>query len=340
MALININRPLQIIRESAAGLLGGSVSFKSDDKDWYNSDSLSIILSKTTEAFISGELSNIPEKFKTPNLMTDHRSLMQRWYWLYKLYGVGYLYFSDNSFFLLENSDYTPTLKPKVTILNATDYMSTLQSAYYTSNGVQIDLLADGGDIIPIYDIGTTSDMKPISKVKQILNTCNLDIRTMDALIGSMDRSSMIFISPKVADDNIPQIDFGNDKEVDKERKSFKDDFTIKKGGFTWLKKAVEIQEANPDNKRLQGLETIDFAQRNMCAQIGYPHKGIAGDTKFDDAQLLFTVFYSMVIKPDADKFLGVVNKRLKSNISIDYSKQIEMYSAPQEVEKPNNIEE
>lgn len=311
-----------------------TITSPSIDIDWKTVDDVAIIINKLAKTFSSGEMAIVNEQGEKvsdtvypvilkPNSLTDWRTMAYRYYWLKSIYGVGYLYFKDQSFWLLENSGFNPIYKPK-SIFNGISYMDFLMSATYTSNSTQVDLLADGGMIVPIYDIGFDhGTLKPISKLEQILDTAELSGKTIKAMQYSMDRTSLAMLSPEK--DMPHTLSDKTDDKLRAERKSWFNDFSLKNGALTILNRKFSVLDTNPDNKKLLGVEFANHSLGRFCMQYGINQKLVVGDSKYDDLNTHKIELYTETIIPDASKYMSTINEytNKKSN-AIYYGGRLE----------------
>ncbi len=300
---------------------GSSIKIVGEDKDWYSlSDDLNIVIGKTSEDFAALEIENLSPKFQIPNPSVDsYRTFMERFCYLYLFHSVAYIAKSQmGQLWLLENSDFDFDRKSE-SIFKYSTFTESLRYARYSSNGKNVDLLANGFEIYPIYDKGLDNDLEPIRRIKQIQGSVKTSARAMEALEGSMKRTAMIALAPKGGDTDIPlEWDVKTDDEKIEQRHRMNKTHSIKEGYLTFFDKAYDVLNLTVDNKKLQAIETMDQCKRNMCTQIGRPYKMDAADSKFDDLELQLSQYYIGVLQKIADKFLLTVNKILGSNMIIN----------------------
>lgn len=137
-----------------------------------------------------------------------------------------------------------------------------------------------------------------------------------------MMRSSQVILSPKPLDGSVPQINLADytDKDITEDQKSLRNHLDLKENSLGYLDKPHEVLNTNPDNRKLQGLETMDYVKKNICGHFGYPYPLLVGNTKYDDASLHRAILYEDTLPPDAEAFFQLVNGIWNTNMSIDYT--------------------
>ena len=318
-----------------------SFSFATSDNDWRTTDDLDIVLNKLAKAFTSGSLVVLDEKGKVkegvevpiqiskPNLLIpDYVPLFFRYLYLLKKYGVIWLYFKKSSYMLLENNNCEIEYKNSG-LLNALNFQDLIKKFKYTTNGKLYDLLEGDGELVPIFDIGFShNDYLPISRSSQIKEILKVSNQAIEALQGAFRRISMMLLVPE--NDNtgaqMVRVSSLTDKEVIKENNKFNKNFSIKQNAISVLNKSYKVLDTNPDNRKLDAPNSLNFAAERICNQYDYPYKLFRGETKFDDAEFIFSTLYLQTLQPEADKLLKVICKKMevKDKVRMDYSKILE----------------
>jgi hypothetical protein len=317
-----------------------SFPFSTSDIDWETTPDLDIVLNELCKSFISGSLvvldekgnvkenQEVPTKVTRPNLLIpDYLMLFYRYLYLLKKYGVAWLYFKDSSYFLLENNDCDIDYK-REGIFNATSFSSLLKRFKYTTNGKTYDLL-NSGEIVPIFDIGYShNDYSAISRSQQIKEILKLSNGGVEALQGAFRRISMMLLSPEGESNGINMVRVSNitDKEALKDNEKFNNNYSIKKNAVSVLNKSYKVLDTNPDNRKLDAPNSLNFAAERICNQYDYPYKLFRGETKFDDAEFTFSTLYLQTLQPEADKLLKVIcdGLKLKEKVRMDYTKVLD----------------
>lgn len=318
-----------------------SLPFAAYDPDWKTTPDLDIVLNKLCKGFISGRLvvidddgnvaddKKVPSVILSPNLLIpDYLTLFYRFLYLLKKYGVSWLYFKKSSYYLLENSncdiDYN-----KHGIFNATSFLDLIRRFKYTTNGKTYDLLSGDGEIVPIFDIGYShDDYSAISRSLQIKEILKLSNGGIEALQGAFNRISMMLLSPDNDSNgmNMVRVAKMTDKEALRDNEKFNNNYSVKKNAISVLNKSYKSLDTNPDNKKLDAPNSLNFAAERICNQYDYPYKLFRGETKFDDAEFMFSTLYLQALQPEADKLLKTIteNLNIKEKVRMDYSKVLE----------------
>lgn len=318
-----------------------SLPFSASDIDWETTPDLDIVLNKLCKGFISGSLvviddngevsedKEVPVKVTSPNLLIpDYLTLFYRYLYLLKKYGVSWLYFKKSSYYLLENSNCDIDYNRKG-ILNATSYSELIRRFKYTTNGETYDLLNSDGEVVPIFDIGYSHDnYAAISRSIQIKEILKLSNGGVEALQGAFNRVSMMMLTPQGDSNGVNMVRVANmtDKKALKDNEKFNNNYSIKKNAISVLNKSYKVLDTNPDNRKLDAPNSLNFAAERICNQYDYPYKLFRGETKFDDAEFMFSTLYLQTLQPEADKLLKVIceNLKLKEKVRMDYTKILE----------------
>lgn len=320
----------------------GSFNFATADLDWKTTADLDIVLNKLSKAFVSGSLvvvgeddkpkenTPIPISVTTPSLlMPDYIQLFSRYLYLLKKNGIAWFYFQKNSYMLLENGNCEISFNKKG-LLNVFSFNELLKSFKYTENGKTHDLLQGEGELVPIFDIGFShNDYLAISRSSQIKEVLKLSNQAIEALQGAFKRISMMLLAPGNDSNGVNMVRVSNltDKEVVKENNKFNKNFSIKQNAISVLNKSYKVLDTNPDNRKLDAPNSLNFAAERICNQYDYPYKLFRGETKYDDAEFTFSTLYMQTLQPEADKLLKVICEKMnvKEKVRMDYSKVLAM---------------
>lgn len=318
-----------------------SLSFATSDTDWETTPDLDIILNKLCKSFVSGGLvvlgedgevlenKEVPPIILKPNLLiTDYITLFYRYLYLVKKYGVSWFYFKKSTYHLLENENCDVDYN-RDGVLNATSYSDLIKRFKYTSNGKTYDLLNGEGEVVPIFDIGYSHDnYSPISRSLQIEEVLKLSNSGIEALQGAFNRISMMLLTPKSDSNGINMVKVANmtDKQAIKDNEKLNKNYSIRKNAISVLNKSYDVLDTNPDNRKLDAPNSLNFAAERICNQYDYPYKLFRGETKFDDAEFMFSTLYLQTLQPEADKLLKVIceNLNIKEKVRMDYTKILE----------------
>lgn len=318
-----------------------SLPFSASDIDWETTPDLDIILNKLCKGFISGSLvvldesgevsesKEVPAKVTNPNLLIpDYLTLFYRYLYLLKKYGLSWLYFKKSSYYLLENTNCDIDYNTKG-LLNVSSYSELIRRFKYTTNGRTYDLLNGDGEVVPIFDIGYSHDSyDAISRSLQIKEILKLSNGGVEALQGAFKRISMMLLTPEGNSNGMNMVRVANmtDKEAVKANEKFNNNYSIKKNAISVLNKSYKVLDTNPDNRKLDAPNSLNFAAERICNQYDYPYKLFRGETKFDDAEFMFSTLYLQTLQPEADKLLKVICKhlKLKEKVRMDYTKVLE----------------
>jgi len=138
----------------------------------------------------------------------------------------------------------------------------------------------------------------------------------------------MMLLTPKNDSNGVHMVRVSkmNDKEVDKQNNKFNKMFSIKKNAISVLNKSYDVLDTNPDNRKLDAPNSLNFAAERICNQYDYPYKLFRGETKFDDSEFIFSTLYLGTLQPEADKLMKVICDKMKisEKIRIDYTKILE----------------
>jgi hypothetical protein len=319
----------------------GSLPFATSDVDWKTTDDLDIVLNKLSKAFVSGSLvvldeagkvkenTDIPIQVSKPNLLIpDYIPLFFRYLYLLKKYGIVWIYFRKSSYMLLENANCEIDFNTKG-LLNVTNFQELIKKFKYSENGKTYDLLQGEGELVPIFDIGFShNDYMAISRSSQIKETLKVSNQGIQALQGAFRRISMMLLAPENDSNgvNMVRVSNMNDKEVVKDNDKFNKMFSIKENAISVLNKSYKVLDTNPDNRKLDAPNSLNFAAERICNQYDYPYKLFRGETKFDDAEFIFSTLYMQTLQPEADKLLKVIceNMRVKERVRMDYTRILE----------------
>ena len=168
--------------------------------------------------------------------------------------------------------------------------------------------------IVPVFDIGFSHDNYfPIVRAKQIKKTLKLSAQIKDALIGSFKRIALMLLSPKDSS-GIPQVRISdlNDKDIKQQNNKFNDDFKLKDNAIAVLNKSYDVVDTNPDNKKLNGIDTANHALERICVRYGLNYKLIRGETKYDDLAIIAPEYYVVTLQKELNKFLAIYKNALK----------------------------
>ena len=318
-----------------------SLPFSPSDLDWETTPDLDIVLNKLCKGFISGSLSvidengdvsenrEVPAKILNPNLLIpDYLTLFYRYLYLLKKYGISWLYFKKSTYYLLENSNCDIDYNNKG-LLNAASFSELIRRFKYTTNGKTYDLLNGDGEVVPIFDIGYSHDRyDAISRSLQIKEILKLSNGGVEALQGAFNRISMMLLTPNGDSNGINMVRVANisDKQAIKDNNKFNANYSIKKNAVSVLNKSYKVLDTNPDNRKLDAPNSLNFAAERICNQYDYPYKLFRGETKFDDAEFVFKTLYMQTLQPEADKLLKVIceNLKIKEKVRMDYTKVLE----------------
>lgn len=318
-----------------------SLPFSASDIDWETTPDLDIVLNKLCKGFISGTLvvidengeaienREVPVVVTKPNLLIpDYLTLFYRYLYLLKKYGVSWLYFKNSSYQLLENTNCDIDYKNDG-LLNATSFSDLIRRFKYTTNGRTYDLLNSDGEIIPIFDIGYSHDnYSAISRSEQIEEILKLSNVGVEALQGAFNRISMMLLTPEGDSNGMNMVRVANitDKKALKDNEKFNSNYSIKKNAISVLNKSYKVLDTNPDNRKLDAPNSLNFAAERICNQYDYPYKLFRGETKYDDAEFTFSTLYLQTLQPEADKLLKVIceNLNIKEKVRMDYTKVLE----------------
>lgn len=318
------------------------LSFGKDNFDWRNVDDLNIIINKLSDTFVSGTLTVLDDKGEAttkpvPNRITfgnpsekDYRKLHKKIYEEKKKWGVAYLYFkSGTSYYLLENESCYISYKT-INSLELTEWIDLYQSFKYTENGKTVDILSSIKDgnatLIPIFDLGFNFSCTSVkTRGEQICDILKLDEKALKAGQSMFNRTSMMLLAPKGSNsDYIPAFDM-NDEKIAEQREKFQESISIEKGAVNVLNKPYEVLDTNPDNRKLDVVNHVNFAKEGICNQFGYPYKLYRGETKFDDLKIHVPQLY-LNMQPDSDAIMNAICTGLgiKERVRYDYSDIIE----------------
>lgn len=310
------------------------------DYDYKTTDDLDLVLSKKAKAFISGNVvvadangeptgKELPKRLTRTNpAKIDYRSMFERYSYLMDRYGVARFYVRPTSYYLLEEQDSNYTFKSQ-NILSATDD-NPYRTFTYSSENTTVDLLADGGEIVTIYETGFDhSNHQAISKTLQIEGTIKLSATILKAQIGAFVRSSMLFLFKKGNGQQMPLRASDLTAKGHKDnREAFNDTFDIQGGSISMVDYELGAVDANPDNKRLDSVNIKNHALERICGMMEYPYKMLIGDTKFDDLRLTIKYYYLETMVSRADRLLSNLLPALgiTDNIVMDYSNILDLY--------------
>lgn len=319
----------------------GSFSFATSDIDWQTTPDMDIVLNKLCKSFVSGSLvvldesgeinesATIPIKVTRPNLLVpDYISLFYRYLYLVKKHGVSWLYFKSSSYMLLENDNCEIEYNNEG-LLNVTSFQELIKRFRYTENGKTHDLLSGDGELVPIFDVGFShNDYLAISRSRQIKEILKLSTQGIEALQGAFRRISMMLLTPKNDSNGVNMVRVANmtEKEVQKANDKFNKNFSIKENAVSVLNKSYDVLDTNPDNRKLDAPNSLNFAAERICNQFDYPYKLFRGETKYDDAEFTFSMLYLQTLQPEADKLLKVIceNMKIKETVRMDYTSILE----------------
>lgn len=297
------------------------IGLPSNDPDWQSTDDLELVLNKLANDFSSCQLfvgteentQPVPPVVVNPNLLSDWRSLFYRYFYLNKKYGVTYLWVTGAAVHVLENDNCNIDYN-FINVLNLTSYNDIFRDFRYTSGGKTVNLLTEDGIIIPVFDIGFShNNYHPIVRAKQIEKTLRLSAQIKDALIGSFKRIALMLLSPKDSS-GIPQVRISDltDKNIKQQNEKFNDDFKLKDNAIAILNKSYDVVNTNPDNRKLNGIDTANHVLERICTRYGLNYKLIRGETKYDDLAIIAPEYYVVTLQKELNKFLSIYKKALK----------------------------
>jgi hypothetical protein len=134
----------------------------------------------------------------------------------------------------------------------------------------------------------------------------------------------MMLLTPTNDSNGVNMVRVANmtDKQALKDNDKFNKNYSIKKNAVSVLNKSYKVI----DNRKLDAPNSLNFAAERICNQYDYPYKLFRGETKFDDAEFVFSTLYLQTLQPEADKLLKVICQglKLKEKVRMDYTKVLE----------------